>query len=667
MSKEDGITIALAGQPNVGKSTVFNMLTGLSQHVGNWPGKTVELKFGTISLDDKTVNLVDLPGTYSLTASSEEERVARDFIISEKPNLVVVIVNATSLESNLYLLTEMLALDVPLVIGINMMDVADRQGIFIDPHVLEAALKVPVVPMIATRNEGLKELIQQAVTLAENPDQFQPNRPKLSPEYCQLLKEIQNSIAGRIPEAYSSYWVSMKILEGDQEMHEMIQREAPDIWIRLKDILLKHEEAILDITSSRYAWIERMVRAGMIRPKHGLITLTDRLDRIFTHHFWGVVTLLIVFGLLFFLTYWIASPIVDYLQAQVVVPLSNLIRGILSNGPNWFTGLIVDGLIGGVGNVLTFVPLLILFFAFLGLLEDAGYLARVAFVMDPLMHWMGLHGRSFLSLFLGFGCNVPAVMGTRIIEDKQARWLTIFLIPLVPCTARMAVVSFLVPAFFGKQAAVVTLLLVFANLGILVLLGKAVKHFVFKGQQSPFIMEMPLYHLPNLRSIGLYVWENTLAFIKKAGGLIVVFSIIIWMLSWFPEGNIQTSFIARFGRWLTPFGLLMGLKDWRIIVALLSSFIAKENTIATLGVLFSQTAQTGTLPQQIATIISPISAISFLLIQMLFVPCIATVAVINKETLSWRFTLLSLMSHLLISFVFGIGFYQTARWVGIIF
>lgn len=667
MSKEDEITIALAGQPNVGKSTVFNMLTGLSQHVGNWPGKTVELKFGKISLDDRSVNLVDLPGTYSLTASSEEERVARDFIISEKPNLVVVIVNATSLESNLYLLTEMLALDVPLVIGINMMDVADRQGIFIDPHVLEAALMVPVVPLVATRNQGLKELIQQAVTLAENPDQFQPNRPKLSPEYCQLLKKIQNLMAGRIPEEYSSYWVSLKILEGDQEMHALIQREAPDIWSRLQGILLEHEEAIMDITSSRYAWIERMVRAGMVRPKHGLITRTDRLDRIATHHIWGVVALLIVLGLLFFLTYNVALPIVDMLQVQIVVPVSNLVRGFLSNGPDWFSGLIVDGLIGGVGNVLTFVPLLILFFVFLGVLEDAGYLARVAFVMDPMMHWLGLHGRSFLTFFLGFGCNVPAVMGTRIIEDKRARWLTIFLIPLVPCTARMAVVTFLVPAFFGKHAAAVTLLLVFANLGILVLLGKAAKHFVFKGQQSPFIMEMPLYHMPNLRSIGLYVWENTLAFLKKAGGLIVAFSIIVWTLSWFPEGNLQTSFIARFGRWMAPFWSLIGLRDWRIIVALLSSFIAKENTIATLGVLFSQQAQTVTLPQQVSAIISPVAAVSFLLIQMLFVPCIATVAVINKETLSWRFTLLSVMSHLLISLVVGIGFFQLASWVGTIF
>ena len=664
MCANQKMTIALLGQPNVGKSTVFNMLTGLNQHVGNWPGKTVELKFGRLHLEDVDINLVDLPGIYSLTANSEEERIARDYIIHEQPDMVVVIANAASLERNLYLVTEVLALDVPFVIGINMMDVAEQQGFDIDVNVLQAALGVPVVPLVATKNKGLKALMKAALDLADHHHQFSPNRPKLSPKYYRVLKEIQTLIEGHIHPNYSPYWVSSKILEGDREMLEMVQQEHPGIWEQIQPILLKHEDAILDITSGRYGWIERMVRVGMFRPQRGSIALTDRLDRVDTHPFWGILVLLTVFGLVFFLTYRIASPIVDWLQVRVVLPSANWVADLLSDSPAWFSGLIVDGLIGGAGTVMTFVPILILFFAILGFLEDVGYLARAAFVMDPLMHLMGLHGRSFLSLFIGFGCNVPAVMGTRIIDEKRAKWLTILLIPLVPCTARMAVIAFLAPAFFDYHAALVTWLLVILNIAILVLLGIATNHFIFKGVQSPFIMEIPLYHLPNTRTIGLYVWHNTLAFIKKAGGLIVVFSTIIWALSWLPNGNIDTSFMSSFGHWLEPFGRLMGLTDWRIIVALFSSFIAKENTIATLGVLFSMREQSVTLPLRIASTITPAAALSFLVIQMLFIPCVATMAVIKQETNSWKFTLFSVTLLLFISLLAGVGVYQFARLFG---
>ena len=664
MCANQKMTIALLGQPNVGKSTVFNMLTGLNQHVGNWPGKTVELKFGRLHLEDVDINLVDLPGIYSLTANSEEERIARDYIIHEQPDMVVVIANAASLERNLYLVTEVLALDVPFVIGLNMMDVAEQQGFDIDVNVLQAALGVPVVPLVATKNKGLKALMKAALDLADHHHQFSPNRPKLSPKYYRVLKEIQTLIEGHIHPNYSPYWVSSKILEGDREMLEMVQQEHPGIWEQIQPILLKHEDAILDITSGRYGWIERMVRVGMFRPQRGSIALTDRLDRVATHPFWGILVLLAVFGLVFFLTYRIASPIVDWLQVRVVLPSANWVADLLSDSPAWFSGLIVDGLIGGAGTVMTFVPILILFFTILGFLEDVGYLARAAFVMDPLMHLMGLHGRSFLSLFIGFGCNVPAVMGTRIIDEKRAKWLTILLIPLVPCTARMAVIAFLAPAFFDYHAALVTWLLVILNIVILVLLGIATNHFIFKGVQSPFIMEIPLYHLPNTRTIGLYVWHNTLAFIKKAGGLIVVFSTIIWALSWLPNGNIDTSFMSSFGHWLEPFGRLMGLTDWRIIVALFSSFIAKENTIATLGVLFSMREQSVTLPLRIASAITPAAALSFLVIQMLFIPCVATMAVIKQETNSWKFTLFSVALLLFISLLAGVGIYQFARLFG---
>ncbi len=656
--EKPSLKIALMGQPNVGKSTVFNMLTGLDQHVGNWPGKTVEFKEGTCEINQTLIHLVDLPGTYSLTSNSEEERIARDFIIHDQPDLVIVIVNAASLERNLYLVTEILVLDVPVVIGLNMMDVAERQGFKIDVNLLETALGFPVVPLIASKNVGLKTLIKTAKDLAQNPDDFSPNRPEIPPEIKQVYDEINSLIEEKINSHFFTGWLAIKLLEGDREVLKIVEQEVPKIWPKLQEILIENEDAILSITQSRYAWIERMVRIALARPKAGKIVLTDRLDRVATQPFWGMILFIAVFGLVFFLTYRVATPIVEWMQLQLVIPAGDFVAGLLDNKPEWFSGLIVDGLIGGVGTVLTFLPILILFFTILGILEDVGYLARAAFIMDRFMHLMGLHGRSFLPMFIGFGCNVPAIMGTRIIENKRAKLLTILLIPLVPCTARIAVVAFLAPAFFPDNATVITWLLVAMNLLILMLIGWFFNRVVFKGKQSPFIMEIPLYHFPNARTIGLYIWHNTFAFIKKAGGLIVIFSVIVWVFSWLPNGDLQSSYLAEVGRWMLPLGRMMGLSDWRLILALLTSFIAKENTIATLGILFGISEGSQVLSMRIASTINSGGAFAFLLVQMLFIPCVATVAAIKQETSSWKFTLFNVILLLIVSLIFGIVAYQ---------
>lgn len=654
------INVALVGQPNVGKSTVFNMLTGLNQHVGNWPGKTVELKTGELVHNETLIHLVDLPGTYSLTANSEEERITRDFIIREKPDVVIAIVNAAMLERNLYLVAELLALDVPFVLGLNMVDVANQQGLRIEVNVLEAALRVPVVPVIASKNQGLFELIDAAQNLAESPIPLAPNRPDIRPEHRPVLEEICSLITGQVPQPYHVDWVALKLLEGDSEVMEMVEQAAPKAWPRIQTLLSQHEDAILDITGGRYEWIARMVRVAIVRPRPGTIVLTDRLDRIATHPFWGLVLLLGILGIVFWLTYHVAMPIVGWLDSALIIPLADVVSIALANAPLWFSRLVVDGLIGGVGTVLTFLPILIVFFTVLGILEDIGYLTRAAYMMDRFMHWMGLHGRSFLPLFLGFGCNVPAVMGTRIVEDRRARLLTILLVPLVPCAARLAVVSFLTPAFFGTGAALVTWLLVIGNLTLLVLVGIAINRLLFKGAHTAFIMEIPLYHAPNVRTIGLYVWQNTLAFLKKAGVLIVIVSAIIWAFSWLPDGNINNSLMAGLGRWLEPLGRLMGLKDWRLIVALLTSFVAKENTIATLGVLYGISNQSVGLAARVGATLTPAAGLSFLVVQMLFIPCVATVAVIKQETNSWKWTAFSVGLLLTISLIAGVGVYQLA-------
>lgn len=663
--KKEVFTLALAGQPNVGKSTIFNMLTGLNQHVGNWPGKTVECKTGNIELYGNCIHLVDLPGTYSLTANSEEERITRDFIIHEKPDVVIAIVNAALLERNLYLVTELLALDVPIILGLNMMDVAQKQGFKIDPKVLEVALGIKVIPVVASKNQGLEELLIAAIQLARSPDTFDPKKPEIRPEHLPVLNEIRSLITEHIPQPYHEDWVTMKLLEGDSQVMALVKEQAPEAWDGVQKILLKHEDAILDITGGRYEWIGRMVRVALFRPRSGTIVWTDRLDRIATHPFWGFVLLLGVFGLVFWLTFAVANPLMNLLNTGLVIPLANFTQNALVNAPAWLSGLIVDGLIGGAGTVLTFIPVLILFFAVLGILEDIGYLARAAYIMDRYMHFMGLHGRSFLPLFLGFGCNVPAVTGTRIIDESRPRLLTILLVPFVPCTARMAVIAFIAPAFFGDGSALVTWLLVAGNLLVLLLVGLSINRFILKGKRTPFIMEMPLYHIPNPRTIGLYVWHNTYAFIKKAGGIIVVFAAIIWALSWFPTGDINTSLLAHFGRWVEPLGHLMGIRDWRLLVSLFTSFIAKENTIASLGVLYGMNETGLGLQEALSQAMTPAAGFAFLVVQMLFVPCIATMAVIKQETASWKWTLFSVMLLLLISLSAGIGVYQLARLLNI--
>jgi ferrous iron transport protein B len=660
----DMISIALAGQPNVGKTTVFNMLTGLNQHVGNWPGKTVAQKTGTYRHNGTIMELVDLPGTYSLTANSEEERITRDYLIRERPDAVVAIVNAAALERSLYLVAELLSLKPSLVVGLNMSDVAKQNDIHVEPHVLAAALGVPVVPLVAARNQGLQELMDEALRAATQPPAREPSRPAIRPEHGPVFAAVGELIHGHTPPPYAEDWAALKLLEGDSEITALMEHALPEEkWRALQALLLQHEDAYLDIAGGRYEWISRMVRAAVTQPKAGAITQTERVDRVATHPAWGLVLLLAMFGLVFWLTYTVATPVAGWLSNSILAALDRIAGVVLSGAPGWLTSLFTDGLIHGVGTVLTFLPILVIFFAVLGVLEDVGYLSRGAYVMDRFMHLMGLHGKSFLPLFLGFGCNVPAVLGSRIIEDQRARQLTILLAPLVPCTARLAVIAFLAPAFFGSAAALASWSLVAGNLLVLAAVGIAINRVAFRGEHTAFIMELPLYHVPNARTVGLYVWHNTGEFIKKAGTLILIASVVVWALSTLPGRGIESSYLASFGRWLEPAGRPIGLADWRVIVALLTSFFAKENTIATLGILYGTGEGVATLPAQVAITLAPAARMAFLVVILLFIPCLATAATIKQETRSWRWTAASILLLLGLSLGAGMAVYQVGRLV----
>jgi ferrous iron transport protein B len=445
--------------------------------------------------------------------------------------------------------------------------------------------------------------------------------------------------------------VAVKLLEGDVEITRMMKTQLPpDRWEGVHSILKQHEDAILAVAGGRYEWIGRMMRAAVEQPRVGQVTLTDRLDRVATHPFLGLLVLVGILALVFWLTYTIAAPLQGWLDTYVVQVGANLIRGALAGAPPWLVGLLADGVVAGAGTVITFIPILIIFFAILGLLEDVGYMARAAYVMDRFMHAMGLHGKSFLPLFLGFGCNVPAVAGARIIDSPRARNLTIQLAPLVPCTARMAVIAFLTPAFFGRGAALVAWGLVLLNLLVLAVVGTVVNRLAFKGAHAAFIMELPLYHIPNGRTIGMFVWGNTTAFLRKAGTIILVVSVVVWALATFPGPGLENSVMGWVGVLLAPVGALMGL-DW-------------QNAIATLGVLYGNGEEAAGLGETMAAGIPPAAGLAFLAVTMLFIPCAATLATIRQETGGWRWALFNIGLLLAISFGVGILIYQGAALIG---
>lgn len=646
-------SIALTGQPNVGKSSVFNSLTGLNQHVGNWTGKTIECKAGTFKYKEIEFSVVDLPGTYSLTASSEEERLAREYLIKEHPDLTIAVVNAASLERSLYLVAELLLLPVPLVIALNMVDVAEQEGIQVEPKVLEAALGIPVVPLVASKGIGLTELQETVLRLLNHEIPYQPKHPLILPAHQAVLDQLRGLIGSYVLPSYPEEWVALKLLEGDEELTGLMKSAMPpEAWGKVHTLLYQHEDAILDIAGARYEWVARVIRAAVVEPTVTRVGMTSRLDKVLTHPLLGTIILVAILGGVFWLTYQVGSPIQAWLS-QMLDDLAQTIRTGWTQAPQWLVEFLAGGILGGIGMVLTFLPILAIFFAILGLLEDTGYMARAAYLSDRWMHMMGLHGKSFIPILLGFGCNVPAILGTRIIESRRARLLTILLVPLVPCTARMAVITILAAVFFGPNAFWISWGLVGGSLVILAGLGLVLHHFFFENEHVAFIMELPLYHLPNFRTISMYVWDNVLGFLKKAGTTILVATLFIWVLSYFPTGDVMTSYLGMIGKYLEPIGSWMGL-PWPVLVALLTSFVAKENTVATLGVLY------GNL-DALKTAITPPAMLAFLVFQILFIPCVGTVAAIYQETRSWKWTLTNVGMQLALSTGLAVIVYQIGR------
>ena len=637
----DNLTFALVGNQNSGKTTLFNHLTGSNQHVGNFPGVTVDRKEGRIKAHEFAV-VVDLPGIYSLSPYTNEEIVTRDFIIDEKPDGIINIVDATNIERNLYLTLQLIELSVPMIVALNMMDEMRAAGNTVDIQALSDQLGVPVIPISAMKKEGIHELIDTSIRVARA-----TQKPAIQ-DFCSgpvhrcihgvahLIEDHAHEIG--VPRRFAA----TKLVEGDEPMTEKLQLSGneKDIVQHLVDEMqhelgTDREAALADM---RYTFIERVVRKTVVKSgKNPERERSTRIDQILTHRIFAIPIFLIVMMAIFGLTFGVIGQ-----------PLSD----VLGNGIEWFNGkvsdtlvhlqvnpvirsLVVDGALTGVGTVLSFLPIIIALFFFLSLLEDSGYMARVAFVMDKLLRHIGLSGRSIVPMLIGFGCTVPAIMATRTLISERDRKMTILLTPFMSCSAKLPIYAAFTAAFFPRHSALVMMSLYIIGILIGILTALLLIHIpYFKGNPVPFVMELPNYRLPSPKSVLLLLWEKSRGFLQRAFTVIFIASLVIWLLQTFDlRFNLvtdqETSILASLAKWITPIFIPLGFGFWQAAVALISGFMAKESVVSTLAVLAGTTI--AALPVALAGMFTPLSAFSFLVFTLLYTPCIAAIATVRKE------------------------------------
>ena len=657
--------VALAGNPNCGKTTLFNALTGSNQYVGNWPGVTVEKKEGTAHLGDRSITVVDLPGIYSLSPYSMEEIVARDFIIGEGPDAVIDIVDATNLERNLYLTVQLLELERPLVLALNFMDEVKARGDQIDVERLSKELGVPVVPITAKTGEGLDELLQVAHRQMHLGVTYEPD---------DLYDDFTHDIHHRMGELIHDYayaanlpahWASIKLLEGDGIVAKALNLPA-DVQNKLDAIIAEYEasSALGDretlVADSRYRYIERVVHASVVKGKGSEgPTLTEKIDRIVTGKYTALPLFLCAMLVMFVITF---GPFGSWLQdgvSTLIDLFSSWLEGTLTamGAPDVVISLACDGIISGVGGVLSFLPQIALLFFFLSFLEDSGYMSRAAFIMDRLLRRFGLSGKAFIPMLMGFGCSVPAIMGARTMENEKDRRMTILLIPFMSCSAKLPVYGLLSAAFFGPWAGLVVFGLYVIGMAVGILSGILFKHTLFSGEPAPFVLELPPYRFPSIENIATHVWQKVKGFLVKAGTLILAMSIVLWLLQSFDFSlhmvdDAANSMLGTLGALIAPVFAPLGFGFWQAAVALLTGFIAKEMVVSSLSMFygFSLTAA-GTAVAAAMTGFTPLSAFSMLVFILLYVPCVAATSTMAKELGSAKWTVFSVCWQIGVAYV----------------
>ena len=626
---------ALVGNQNCGKTTLFNALTGSNQHVGNFPGVTVDQKMGEMR-DEKGCSVVDLPGIYSLRPYTQEEIVSRDFIINQKPDGIINIVDATNIERNLYLTLQLLELRVPMVLALNMMDEVHANGGAIDVQKMSQALGIPIVPISAAKGEGVSELVDQALTVARS-----QTLPKVT-DFCADDSAVHRCIhavvhliadhADRI--GVPARFCAAKLIEGGDDLAQSLALDENERELLEHCIVQMENETGLDrnaaLADMRYTFIEGVVAASVVKCHESKEHARSmKIDRILTGKYTALPMFLVVMFLTFYLTFNVIGQwLSDLLQLGIDALTGVVDAALTAYGINPVVhSLIIDGVFAGVGSVLVFLPIIVTLFFFLSILEDTGYMARVAFVMDKLLRRIGLSGKSIVPMLIGFGCTVPAVMAARTLPSERDRTMTILLTPFMSCSAKIPIYAFFSAAFFPKYAALVMIGLYV--LGILFgILSALVLKSAFRGRPVPFVMELPNYRLPSLKSVALLLWDKAKDFIERAFTVIFLATIVIWFLQSFDARlNVVTSseqsLLAIIGRWLAPIFAPLGFADWRCATALISGFIAKESVVSTLQILLGASA--------VSTLFTTKTALSFLVFTLLYTPCVAAIAAIRRE------------------------------------
>ena len=636
------MTLALAGNQNCGKTTLFNALTGSNQHVGNFPGVTVDQKVGEIR-GQKNVSIVDLPGIYSLRTYTQEEIVTRDFILNEKPDGIINIIDATNIERNLYLTMQLIELGIPMVLALNMMDEVRSSGGSIDIPALSDFLGIPVVPIAAAKNEGVSELIDQAIETARS--RIKPKRwdfcaPDSPVHRCiHAVVHLIDDHANRI--GLPARFAVSKLIEGGAGMEELLALDQNERELIEHCVVQMEDEAGLErnaaLAAMRYDFIEASVKDTVVKPHESREHRRSMaIDKVLTGRYTAIPVFLGVMFLTFWLTFSVVGRSLSDLMSMGIDALTGVVdRALTAYGINEVVhSLIIDGIFAGVGSVLSFLPIIVVLFFFLSILEDTGYMARVAFVMDKALRKIGLSGRSFVPMLIGFGCTVPAIMASRTVSSDRDRKMTILLTPYMSCSAKIPIYAVFAAAFFPDHAALVMIGLYVTGIVLSILLALILKNTLFRGKPVPFVMELPNYRLPSPKSVLLLLWDKAKDFLERAFGIIFICTIVIWFLGKFDArlnvaADSSDSLLAMIGSLIAPVLRPLGFGDWRAATALISGFSAKEAVVSTLAILMNTSV--ANLQSALAALFTPLSAASFLVFTLLYTPCVAAVAAIRRE------------------------------------
>lgn len=670
------ITVALAGNPNCGKTTLFNELTGSKQHVGNWPGVTVDKKEGTYK-KDKDIKVLDLPGTYSLSPYSAEEIIARDYIVKERPDVVINIVDGTSIERNLYLTLQIMETKIPMVIAMNMMDEVEAKGDKINCVKLSNELGIPVIPIVARSGKGMKELMDAAIATSKG-----NQKPRILEIFDANIEMAVTRVAALLEGSEElATWEAIKLIEGDEIVASQL---SPTHQVQVEAIIREAEvEADGDIEAKvadlRYQYIAKLVKETVSKKDKGYVaTRSDRLDKVLTHRIMALPIFVAVMYLMFSITFgekvlgflpgigvWLQTLICDFWDGPFTETIMSFLEA--TGAAEWTLSLVGDGVLAGLGGIISFLPQILILFLLMSFLEDSGYMARVAFVMDKLFRKFGLSGKSFIPLLMGFGCSVPAMMATRTLENEKDRRMTMMITPFMSCGAKLPIyLMFAATLFPSHNQTLLVFSIYFLGMAVAIISGIILHKTIFKGAISSFIMELPQYRIPTLKSVFIHGWEKVKGFIIKAGTVIFASTVLIWFLSRFtfglqylPEEEMSLSMIAQIGKVLSFVFIPLGFgNDWRPVVGTITGFIAKENIVSTFAVLFSAAegvadaaAEGSVAIPGVAAVFTGVSAYAYMAFNLLCMPCFAAVGALKKEMGSWKWTLKAVGFQMLVAYI----------------